>query len=583
MLGLGLAAMAWRRARQRQRRLRVVAGVVATCALWFAAFPPLRQLPAARAEAILLTDDFQADSLRALQRSLGNGTPVWYYGPGTPPAKARALPSLLSLAEQRPGLRKLHVLGRGLAASELSALGNLPVVLHSRPTLTGISTAFWSQKLALGEVFRVEGTVAPAPGKEPNWVRLRAAGTVRDSVRVPAGGGAFRLRYQPKTAGLAVYELQVGQAGKAFGTEPMPVEITTPALPAVLLLTGTPSFEFKYLKNYLAEAHYPVALRTTVSRGLVQTDFVNQPAMSLNRLTPALLARYAIVGADAATLAALTGAEAQALQAAVSNGRLGLLVLADAAPLPRPTPARARFTVLPRAAAQTVPQLLAWPDAPVAARAAMPAQLRPESTVRPLVAGPGQAMVAGSSRMGLGFVVVSVVPETFRWGLQGRSAVYASFWNRLLSAAVPPPPPAPTWRTASRWPRAQQPLVLHLSAAFPEAVPTVAPLAGGPNVRLALRQDSRLPEWSTAQFWPATAGWYRVRGPGAAVHCFYVFPAATWHSPELQERQQALASRTKLTTAAAEAGTTVEQPWPAAWFFGLFLLAAGYLWLEEKL
>jgi hypothetical protein len=27
----------------------------------------------------------------------------------------------------------------------------------------------------------------------------------------------------------------------------------------------------------------------------------------------------------------------------------------------------------------------------------------------------------------------------------------------------------------------------------------------------------------------------------------------------------------------------VRQPWPAGWFLGLFLLAAGFLWLEEKL
>jgi hypothetical protein len=357
----------------------------------------------------------------------------------------------------------------------------------------------------------------------------------------------------------------------------------TPTLPAVLLLTGTPSFEFKYLKNYLAEAHYPVALRTTVSRGLVQTDFVNQPATSLARLTPALLARYAILVADAATLSSLTAAEAQALQAAVGNGSLGLLVLADAAPLPRPTPARARFAVLPRAAAQAVPQPLAWPDAPAVGRAAMPAQLRPGIGVRSLVAGPGQAMVAGSSRVGLGFVVVSVVPETFRWGLQGQSAVYASFWNRLLGAAAPPAPAAPTWRLAHRWPRAQQPLTLHLTAAFPEALPTVTPLAGGSAVRLALRQDSRLPEWSTAQFWPEQAGWHRIKGPGATTNNFYVFPANTWLRPELQERQQAVASRAKLTASTSEAGATVEQPWPAAWFFALFLLAAGYLWLEEKL
>ncbi|WP_310391431.1 hypothetical protein [Hymenobacter sp.] len=584
LLGLGTGALAWQRPRRRYRWGRIAAGAVAAGALWLTAFPPLRRLPAARAEAILLTDGYAPDTLRRLLRRLGPGTPVWHYDGPAAPARSRPLPSLLTLAEQRPALRRLHVLGEGLAAAELPALGALPMQWHAGPPPAGFRTALWRPTLALGEALQVEGTVELPDGGAPAWVGLRAAGTVRDSVRLPAGGGALRLRYQPKTAGRALYELVLRRAGQPLVTEPVPVEVTLPTRPAVLLLTATPAFEFKFLKNYLAEAHYPVALRTTVSRGLVQTDFVNQPAGPLNRLTPTLLARYSIVVADAASLGALPGAEAQALQTAQRAGRLGLVVLAEAAPLPRTVPGRADFAVLPRAAAQAGPQPLAWPDAPPEARAAVPAQLRPAPALRALVSGPGQALVAASRRVGLGFVVVSVVPETFRWGLQGRAPVYASFWNRLLTAAAPPAPAAATWRTGTRWPRARQPLTLHLAAAaLPAARPTVVLAAGGPAVRLALRQDTRLPEWSTAQFWPAAAGWYQVRGPDKTTHNFYAYPAAAWRGPERQARQQAAAQRQAAVAAGAPARDTVQEPWPAAWFFGAFLLAAGFLWLEEKL
>ncbi len=549
------------------------------------AFPPLRHLPAARAEAILLTDGYAPDTLRQLLRRLGAGTPVWYYGDSLVPAKARLLTSLLTLAEQRPALRRLHVLGRGLPAAELPTLGAVPVRPYAGAAFAGFRTAFWNQKLALGEVLLVEGRVTLPKSSAPTWVYLRAAGTVRDSVRLPAGSEIFRLRYQPKTVGLAVYGLLLRRAGRLLATEPVPAEITTAPLPAVLLLAATPSFEFKFLKNYLSEAHYPVALRTAVSRGLVQTDFVNQPTLSLDRLTPALLAHYGVLVADAPTLAGLSGSENQALQTAIRAGRLGLVVLAEAAPLPRTTPAHIDFAVLPRAPAQAGPQLLSWPDAPAQARAPLPAQLRPSPALHPLVAGPGQALGAASRRVGLGFVVVSVVPETFRWGLQGRVPVYASFWNRLLMAAVPPAPAATRWRTGSRWPRPAQPLTLHLAAgALPAAPPTVRALAGGPAVRLALRQDTRLPEWSTAQFWPGAAGWHEVRGPGLMAHRFYVFDPNAWPGPELQERQLALQQRRAPTeTADASVLEAVAQPWPAMWFFLLFLLAAGYPWLEEKL
>ena len=575
--------LAGQRQRRRQRVARMLAGAVAAGALWLTAFPPLRHLPATRAEAILLTDNYSPDTLRQLVRQLGAGTPIWAYGDIKLPAKAKPLASLLTLAEQRPALRRLHVLGQGLAAAELPTLGQLPLRLHPGAPFAGFRTAFWPARLSLGEALKVEGAVTARAGAGPAWVVLRAAGTGRDSVKLPTGSGAFRLRYQPKAAGLATYELLLRRPNQPVLTEPVPVEITTPTLPAVLLLSATPSFEFKFLKNYLAEAHYPVALRTSVSRGLVQTDFVNQPAVALDRLTPALLARHQVLIADAATLGAPTAAETQALQTAVGAGRLGLITLAEAAPLPRAAPGRADFIIRARPAAPAALPVLNWPDAPGEARAPLPAQLQPHPNLRPLIMGPNRVLVAASRRVGLGFAVVSTVPETFRWALQGRAPVYASFWSRLLTAAVPPAPKAATWRTGTHWPRPAQPLTLQLSAAFPNVQPTAAALVGGPAVRLALRQDTRLPEWSTAQFWPDAAGWHQIRGPQRATHNFYVYPAVAWLGPELAERQQAAAQRTRESKASPAAQITITEPWPAGWFFGLFLLAAGYLWLEEKL
>ena len=583
LLGAGLVLAAWRRPRRRQRGARALAGALAAAALWLTAYPPQRALPAARAEAIVLTEGYQPDTLRQLLRRLGAGTPVWRYGPDGP-ASARPLGSLLALAEQRPALRRVHVLGRGLPAAELPQLGAVALRSHAPPAFRGFRAAAWPRQTTLGAALTVAGAVATAPGAGPAWVGLRAAGALRDSARVPAGGGPFRLRYRPKATGLARYELVLRQPGQPLRTEPVPVEIVAPARPPVLLLSAAPSFEGKFLKNYLAGQPRPVAVRTAVSRGLVQTEFLNQPAQPLGRLAPALLARYAVVVADAATLAGLSPPENLALCGALQAGRLGLVVLADAAPLPPNAPARADFAVLPRAAAGAAPQPLAWPDAPAAVLAAQPATLRPTAALQPLVQGLGAALVAARRRFGLGAVVVSVVPETFRWALQNQAAAYASFWSRLLAAATPPAPAAATWRVATAWPRAHAPTVLQLATSpFPEMPPTLRPLAGGPAVRLPLRQDTRLPEWSTAVFWPAAAGWHRVRGPGPATFALYVFGADDWLGPEVRQRQLAAARRTAATAQPAPAADEVRQPWPAGWFFGLFLLAAGYLWLEEKL
>ncbi|AMR27662.1 hypothetical protein A0257_11525 [Hymenobacter psoromatis] len=577
LLALALATIAARRADRRRLVPRLLASLAAPLALYFTAYPPQRSVPAARAEAIVLTPGYQPDTLRQLLRRLGRGTPVWAYGT-PPPAHAKALGSLLALAEQRPALRRLHLLGEGLPPADLPALGAVPVVRHAGPEYVGFAAANWPRQLALGQRFEVEGAVA---GDGPAWVSLQAEGAGRDSMRL-AAGGSFRLSYQPRVAGLARYAVGLRRAG-SVATEPLPLEITTPPKPAVLLLAAVPGFEFKFLKNSLATQGRAVALRTTVSRGLVQTEFVNQPPQPLDHLTPALLARYAVVVADAVTLAGLPPGESQTLRAAIEQGRLGLVVLADPTPLPAAVPARADFVVQPLPVAGATAQPLAWSDAPASVRVLLPARLRPGAALRPLITGPGGALVAAGRRYGLGAVVVSVVPETFRWALQGQSAAYASFWSQLLTAATPPPAPAATWQVLGRWPHPRQPLTLRLAGPRPTPLPTAQALAGGPTVALALAQDTRLPEWSIAEYWPSVAGWHQVRGPSRTLHSFYVYDSAAWRGPALRAGEQALAARTARASQGPAATTTVRQPWPAGWFFGLFLLAAGFLWLEEKL
>ncbi|QNP53520.1 hypothetical protein H9L05_08135 [Hymenobacter qilianensis] len=174
--------------------------------------------------------------------------------------------------------------------------------------------------------------------------------------------GAFRLSYVPKAAGLAVYELVARRGGQILTSEPVPVEVVPTRALRVLLLANTPSFEFKFLKNQLGTRQHAVALRVGISRGLTQTEFLNQPTHDISRLTPSLLAHYDAVIADAGTLSTLSGGEVQQLTTALRTGGPGLIVLADAAPLPRLTPARATFSIVPVAmAASAKPQPIQWP------------------------------------------------------------------------------------------------------------------------------------------------------------------------------------------------------------------------------
>lgn len=587
LLALGVSVAAWRRPDPRRRVARLLAGLGAVVGLWLMAYPPHRTVAVPQAEAILLTDGYQPNTLRALLGRFGARTRVWRFALGNAQPASGDTPtvtSLTTLREQMPALRRLHVLGHGLPAAALPALGPVRLVQYSSPPYAGFRSAHWNRTLELGQPILLEGyfasSAARLPG--PTWVRLQVAGAPRDSMQLPAGQGAFRLRYVPKAAGRLVATVSAGPGRQLLAKEPVPVEVVPPRPLRVLLLAVTPSFELKFLKNHLAARQHAVAWRAGISRGLSQTEFSNQSATDLSRLTPALLGRYDVLVTEASALAALPAAEAQALRAAQRTAGLGVVVLAEAAALPTAVPGRAAVRLVVQNNSLNRPQRISWPDAPPAT-ALVPGTLTLAGTAQPLVtlAGSGAAVVA-SQRVGLGNVVISTLLETYAWLLQNAPTTYESYWSRLLSAAARPVAPTARWTLVDPWPRSQLPLPLRLTGAFPAQQPLVLGPTTTPLARLPLQQDPALPEWSTATYWPTAPGWHQIQLSGQPTQWFYVFADSVWQGPELERRRQ---SAIPWLTSVAEPLPALQrsEPWPIGWFFGLFVLAAGFLWLEEKL
>jgi hypothetical protein len=587
LLAVGLSVAALRHPNRSRRSWRLGAGLLAVTGLWLLAFPPSKPLRSTTTEALLLTDGYSADTLRQLLRQLGPGTRFWRYATSTASPDTPTLSNVAALRQRIPSLQRLHVLGQGLPSADLPALGAVQLAMHASVPKAGFRMASWARTTQVGKPWSVDGYFDNAGTAGAIWVRLRAGGGLRDSVQLPTGYGAFHLKFAPKTEGRTVYELDAratAAGGLRVAPEPLPLEVT-PARPLrVLLLAATPSFEFRFLKDYLARQGHSVALRVGLSRGLTQTEFLNQSGADLGRLTPALLGHTDVVLADAASLAALSGAEAEALQSALRNGQSGLLLLADpAAALPRTLPARTDFALelQPTKAAQE-PQEIQWAVARPT-KVLIPATLRPAPALRPLVTTRRRQPVAAARRIGLGQVVVATITETFPWVLQGQTAAYAAYWSHLLSAAVPPIAPAATILPSDLWPRPNAPLPLRATGL--SMAPITVRAATGQPVRVALQQDDRVPEWAEGTYWPSTSGWHQAAGQGTS-SWFYVFGKQNWQGPEAKSRQQAAAhwkAQAQTAPLPIVAATTNTRPWSKWWGFGLFLLGAGLLWLEEKL
>ncbi|OON70768.1 hypothetical protein [Hymenobacter sp. CRA2] len=580
LLAAGLTWQAWRGATGGRAVLRMVAGLLAAAALWLTAYPPQHRIAgSSSAAAVLLTEGYRPDTLRVLLRRLGP-VPVLYYRPAHA-LRGDTLPlaSLRALATHYPAVRQLHVMGLGLPVADLAAL---PPQVQLQPyvaTRSAFMAATWQQQLALGQTLQVDGTVA-ASGSGATWVRLVAEGGNRDSVHLPQGSGHFTLRYTPRRAGQLLAQLVARRNGNVVATEPVPTQVRAARQLRVLLLAGSPSFELNLLKNHLAERGHHVALRLQVSRGLTQTDAQNLTGTDPTRLSPALLRSFDVAITDADGLSSLSGEEARQLTSATAEG-LGV-VLTGAAELPRTLPGRTDFALQARPVAQAErPQALHWTDGQ--GTALYTAVLRPSPRQRVLLTGATASTIVGAARRtGWGSTVVATPTNTFQWLLSGAVATYDTYWRQLLLAAARPLEPAAQWQRPA-WPRAHEPLVLTLAATAPPARSARLETSAAAATSLAFYQHPAQPGTWLADAQPTQAGWHTAVAPGQDTAAFYVFKAADWRGVLAAQRLAAARQHVSKASAAVSPARTLEAPWLAAgWYFALFLVAAGWLWLDEK-
>ena len=113
--------------------------------------------------------------------------------------------------------------------------------------------------------------------------------------------------------------------------ETLPVQVQRGKKISVLMLSSSPDFDTKFIKNLLASQGHSVVARTTISKNKYSSDFLNAQQISLDRITASLLDNFNVVIADATALSSLPKGEEAAIQSQIVQKGLGLLIKGDSA------------------------------------------------------------------------------------------------------------------------------------------------------------------------------------------------------------------------------------------------------------
>lgn len=489
--------------------------------------------------------------------------PAWEL-PGVP---VLAAPS--RLWRDGAGATQVRVSGWGLTAEHwrelrMPAAGGFDVM----PGPPGVSELDWPRRVREGSPVRIAGRVA---GMDRGRIRV-TLGELELGVAATNPEGEFSVDLIAPVPGRYELSLQVvDELDEPIDGGTVPLQVTASPRLRILALASSPSFDWRYLKNWLSDNDAALLLRTRISSEHFQEQRQNVASgISADPIGEAALDVFDIVIADAGAWSRLAGAERELIERRVRDDGLGLLLLADDA-------TQVPSDVLP-AASPTLISATELADARLRAGASAPL---PELPV------PAQAIsgavsvwdredgrsVAGFNEMGEGRVGVAVRVPVYQWVTSGATEAFAGYWQRLLAAIARPHAAGPVPRLSSPIPFAD----LRLELCFDAAVNPEVELEGPALIRQPLPLYRR-PTGSCGVLWPRAGGWHVVHD-GDTAHFFYVFSQSDWIP--LQVAGRTAATYEVLGQSDNVHGIVRWEPSPWHLFVAL-LVTLGLLWWEQK-
>ncbi|MGI4730086.1 MAG: hypothetical protein ACRYGB_16065, partial [Janthinobacterium lividum] len=409
---------------------------------------------------------------------------------------------------------------------------------------------------------------------------LKGLNTGLDSVKIGAKRSLnFSFNAVPKQSGQAVFRLLALSGKDTLENEPLPLIIEPAKTLKVLLLSASPDFESRFLKNWLAENAYAVAARSTISKNKTTTDFGNMSKQSLEKITPALLQNFDVLICDASEFGNLSKPEAAAILAQTNRKGLGLIFRADST---NTSFIRQNFAVFSSIDPQKTLNLKLNNASGfrLNIQTDHPSFIKNQPNSQVLVQDQTNRLVASSKLYGSGKLVLSTLNNTFSWQLLGKTKEYAAYWSLLISKAA---------RKITQKQNVSTPIYADKNSMVPVELNTsaknISAKIDGDDV--AFRQNLAISFLQEASFWPKKSGWIKVNESKNLPSSVYIFNNQDWkplksaQKISLTEKYAQKFASTPNKQANQQQSELISIP--SLPFYLFFLLSCAFLWFETKL
>jgi hypothetical protein len=570
----------YRRENEIRLALRIVVTLIAVAALACIALPITYNGKAETTgnnEAVLLTEGNNPDSLTGYKQFFTADASIKKAYP-----KAILLTDIQDIYSYSPVISQLHIAGYGLEEFDLQQLHNTNVIYYPPPPSTGVQSINWQQQLKAGDQLQVQGKFNNTASK-PVKLILKGLNTALDSVVIPAGQiTSFALTTTPKITSRAAYTLLALDGKDTLEKENIPVAVNPVKPVKVLLLSASPDFESKFLKNWLAGNGYVVASKTIISKDKTSQDFVNMAKQSLDHLSMALLDKFDVIIADLSALTILPSVDAAALRQQVEQQGLGIVIRADSTGKSSSwLQEKFRINTASLKTQLTLPLLLQNRQAKTSPLAIDPSFIENGNNLQNLVSDTQNHILASSTLSGQGKLVYTTIHNTYTWMLGGSDKDYTSLWSLLISKAARKSIPVSNWQIENTIAMVNKPVTLQIQSGTTPAKLIIN------GATVPILQNPLIPYQYTATYWPQNMGWQQINNDGQSPSWWYVYPEGSWKTinqlKKITETKNFVKGGVKSPTVTKQIQQSAAIEVPKMYFYLLLLASCTFLWVERKL
>ncbi len=549
VLCLGLILREWFRENRRRLAFRVLGEIFLGVSLLGIIFNPAVKRSLDKSNLIILTDGFDTDQRDSLRRRVPRSRLVTLDSTGNYP-----------ILDQ---YGNVFVLGSGIPQYDLHKFRARSVNFLPANTLTGITQLHIPNRPEQDRNLVVKGEYRTNLPSEKLY--LSGPEGVLDSVSVGQANAQFELSFAPKTVGNFIYTLS-NEEGSL--NERIPLVIQPGKKLKVLMVNSFPTFEVRYLKSHLARKGHEVVVRNQVSQDRYRTEFYNTNERQIQRLTSDELEKHDLLMMDWNSLTNLSRSERNAVDRAIQEEGLGLFIQPEDAVFNSTRWINLeRLPVNEEAVTLNLlgdPKVVATYGFDLTTNDLQFALLNTEDEI-----------VALGQRKGIGKVGTAILKDTYRLNLAGDSLVYSILWSGMLNGLAKENVGASSLL-------AQEDVVYPFEPYEFEVQNPISTELTIDGFRIPLQQNPDIPERWGGTYWARGAGWKNMVIATDTIP-FYVHQPGQWRARRAYNRINA--NRQYFSSQTVDNRTDLYQykEIPVLWFYLIFLLSAGFLWLEPKL